>query len=468
MFSFSSKKRIYLDHASTTPIDKGVLRAMNEVYKNNYYNPGALYAEGVSVSRIILESRTLVAKILGTTNEHIVFMRGGTESNNLALMGTVQKFKELYSDVTPHIIISEIEHSAVLETAKHLAEKKEIELAIIPVDEEGIVDVSEIKKALRPETILVSVMYVNNEIGTVQPIKEIAKLVRWYKKQKLQEENSGLKGLMAASKNKGQVYPLFHTDAIQATNYLEIGVEQLGVDLMSLSGSKIYGPKSSGVLYVRDRKLVGPMVFGGEQEFGLRAGTEDVASIVGFAKALEIARGMSEAENNRLSELQKYFYGELEKNISGMKINGAWNTDSLNSARWEHTSSSETKTKGASSLEFESRDGFKKESGLRVCNNINISIQGISSERLVIELDAKGICAASKSACREESDEESYVIAALRKAQNSSSKTTEGSIRFTMGRGTTKGDVDKAVFALQAIVKAIRTFEAILSVKEPI
>ncbi len=411
-----------MDHAATTPLDKDVFSAMHQVYKNNYFNPGGLYQEAVVTDQIIYESRKSVAKLLGTTSEHVVFTRGGTESCNMGVLGvlTSPRFAEgevdpllIQGEEIPHVITSEIEHPAVLETLKDLELKKQIELSIIPVDEQGVVIVDEIKKALRPETVLVSIMYVNNEIGTIQPIKEIAKLVRWYKKTSpvsLRESSS------PARRGVPNPYPLVHCDAIQATNYLDINVERLGVDLMSLSGSKIYGPKSSGVLYIRNKELVTPMFQGGSQEFGLRAGTEDVAIIVGFTKALEKTRSLSESEHVRLAELQKYFFVELERQIPRLRINGSI-TD-------------------------------------RICNNINISIPNMSSERLVIELDAQGICAASKSACREQDDEESYVIAALRKNQSS-----HGSIRFTMGRSTTKADVIRVVETLAKIVSNIKAFE---------
>ena len=178
------RKRIYLDHASTTPINKAVLSAMNEVYQGSYYNPGALYQEGVLASKKIIESRKLVAKLLGATSEHIIFTRGGTESDNLAIVGVVHKFKEQKGNaqIVPHVIVSEIEHSAVFEVVKKLEASKQIDLTVVSVSGEGIVNVSEIKKALRPETVLVSVMYVNNEIGTIQQIREIAKDIRDDKK----------------------------------------------------------------------------------------------------------------------------------------------------------------------------------------------------------------------------------------------------------------------------------------------
>ena len=401
MWNFLKQKTIYFDHAATTPIDTKVLSVMNHVYQNNYFNPGALYASGIITAQIIQESRKKVAQLLGTTSDHIIFTRGGTESCNLGIIGTLEKSGR----EKPHVIASAIEHSAVLETLKDLDAKKQIELSIIPVDEQGIVIVDEIKKTLRPETVLVSIMYVNNEIGTIQPIKEITKLVRWYKKQ-----------------NELKLYPLVHTDAIQATNYLDINVERLGVDLMSLSGSKIYGPKSSGVLYVRNRVLLGSIFHGGDQEFGLRAGTEDVAQIVGFTKALEIARSQAEQESLRLQKLQTFFFAELQKYIPDMIINGG-------------------------------RDH------LRIPNNINITIPGISGERLVIELDAKGIYAASKSACKEDNGEASHVIAAIRPDH----QTTDGAVRFTMGRSTQKVDISRVVGELAKIVNKIKVFEDVLT-----
>lgn len=404
---WNDSKRIYLDYAATTPLDTAVFRVMSNVYKNNYYNPGGLYTEGVSAAAKIVECRKSVAKLLGTTSDHIIFTRGGTESDNLAIMGVIEKYEEENFQGIPHVIVSEIEHSAVLETVIRLEQKGEIELSIIPVDAGGIVNVDEIKKALKPETILVSIMYVNNEIGTIQPIREVAKLIRWYKKQ-----------------NDLSQYPLLHTDAIQAANYLDINVERLGVDLLSLSGSKIYGPKSAGILYIRSGERITPIIYGGDQEFGLRAGTEDIAQIAGFTKALEIARETSQTESVRLGDLQKYFFAELEKNIPDMKINGSVTE--------------------------------------RIPNNINISIPEISSERIIIELDAKRIAASSKSACREDEDEESYVIAALRRATSAQATAAEGSVRFTMGRSTTRNDIEKVVKILAEIVGKIKTFQATL------
>ncbi len=426
MFEFLRPRRIYLDYAATTPLDAGVFRAMKKIYQKNYFNPGGLYREGIAAWQLVNESRRSVAKLLGTTSEHVIFTRGGTESCNLAILGGLSTLLTrppaastlstgMERGKLPHVITTNIEHAAVLETLTSLEKEKKIDLTIVPVHADGIVDVDDIKKALQPETVLVSVMYVNNEIGTIQPIKEIVKLVRWYKKH-----------------NDLKVYPLVHTDAIQAANYLDLHVERLGVDLMSLSGSKIYGPKSSGVLYVRNRELLAPMLHGGDQEFGLRAGTEDVAQIVGFSTAFKIARNTSEKENIRLQELQDYFLSELKKTIPDLIVNGV---DPL----------------------LAGEGGSRREPGevCRICNNLNITVPGISGERLVIELDAKGICAASKSACKEDNGEASHAITAIRP----DASATDGAVRFTMGRGTTKADVQKAVDLLVNTVTAIRNFE---------
>lgn len=414
---FGPDKRIYLDHAATTPIDAGVLAAMTDVYRNGYFNPGGLYAEGVSAAKKLSECRKAVANLIGTTGEHVVFTRGGTESNNMAVLGVLSVIATpqsrsmtrepapLGKGSVPHVIVSAIEHAAVLESVKGLEAAGKISLSLAPVDEQGIVDMKELKKMLRPETVLVSVMYVNNEIGTIQPVKEITKLVRWFRKQ------NGLK-----------VYPLVHTDAVQAANYLDINVERLGVDLMSLSGSKIYGPKSSGVLYARNRELIGSLFHGGGQEFGLRAGTEDLAQVAGFTKALEIVRKDSGAESVRLSALRDFMIGELAKKIPGVIVNGA-------------------------------------REGSRIANNINISVPGISGERLVIELDAKGISVASKSACKEDSGEASHVLTAL----GNGASTTDGAVRFTLGRGTQKGDIQRVVSELVNIINRIKAFEKTLT-----
>jgi cysteine desulfurase len=460
------KKRIYLDYAATAPIEGRVFSVMNKIYKNKYFNPGGLYREGVFAASELSQCRKSVAQLIGTISDHVVFTRGGTESNNMAVLGVLTpQSKPLPAGfavhpllkeerVLPHVIVSAIEHAAVLECVKDLEKSGIISLSLAPVDERGIIDMKELKKLLRPETALVSVMYVNNEIGTIQPIKEIAKLIRWHKKNRPSSLSSLAPFFLASSEKEGvarrrEDYPLFHTDAIQAANYLDINVERLGVDLMSLSGSKIYGPKSSGVLYVRNRELIGSLFHGGDQEFGLRAGTEDLAQVAGFTKALEIARKDSDAESVRLSALRDFMMGELTKNIPGVIVNGA------------------------NPLHDSGEGGSRREPGevLRIANNINISVPGISGERLVIELDAKGISVASKSACKEDSGEASHVLTALRTPQSLAEprdsspyqgehpNSIDGAVRFTLGRRTQKGDIQRVVSELVKIINRIKAFE---------
>lgn len=437
LFKRGSKKTIYLDHAATTPLDPEVQRAMVAVMTGDFANPGAIHGLGIKTRLLINDARRSVAKLLGTTSNHIVFTRGGTESNNIAIQGViaraVQKNQGSHSMgefPKPHVISSVIEHAAVLETLKELERQQVIELTLVDVDATGIVMVDQVKEALRPETVLISIMYVNNEIGTIQPIREIAKLVRWYRKQLDRKPHHAT---TSAARNGNSVgtdagnmdaYPLFHVDAIQAVNYLDIHVERLGVDLMSLSGSKIYGPKSSGVVFVRNLSLVAPMLFGGDQEFSIRPGTEDVVQVVGFTKALESVRAIADSEHERLKVLRDDAITSLEKNILDVVINGS-RTD-------------------------------------RVANNISFTIPGISGERLVIELDARGILCASKSACKEDSDEASHVLTALRRATVTD---TDGAVRLSLGQGTTRADTQYAVESITDIVKTIRAFEKTISKK---
>ena len=298
--------RVYLDYASTTPLDKRVLKAMKPFlmagFDGGFCNASSLYKEGVFVSKKILEARKSVADIIGGHSDEIFFTSGGTESNNLAIMGMVRGILAISNSnnvvdssdlakVKPHIVTSNIEHSSVLETCRALENQGIVEVTYISVSEDGLVDIGEIKKSIRPETILISIMYVNNEVGTIQPIKDIAKLIR------------------AERKNREEGLPIyFHTDASQAALFCNLGVPQLGIDLMTLDASKIYGPKGSGVLFVHRnaQKNILPIIYGGGQENGLRSGTENPAAIVGFAEALRIAISENSKESLRILELRSY------------------------------------------------------------------------------------------------------------------------------------------------------------------
>lgn len=398
------KKDVYLDYASTTPIDSEVLFVMNQVYKKTYGNPGAMYPLAMQTKNYISAARKKIATLIGATSDQVIFTRGGTESNNIAILGVLHHFKENYPNIVPHIITSNIEHDSVLELCRHLGNTQQAKITYIPCNKEGIIDVSLIKKELRPETILVTVMYANNEIGTIQPIREITKLIRWYKKQLKEKE-------LAIISNQ---YPLVHTDAIQAVNYCDDNISRLGVDLMTVSGSKIYGPKSTGMLFVKHKQLLSPILFGGGQESGLRSGTEDVAAIAGFVKAYEIAQAKRETEVLRLLALRTFLMDYLLTN-EDVVVNGSL-TD-------------------------------------RLPNNINVTVKNYSGEELVIQLATKGFAVSSKSACQSSSDEKSHVITALRTAQKRHTKSTEGSLRITLGRFTTRKDIQKFISAFQKIAK---------------
>ncbi|VAW13175.1 Cysteine desulfurase, partial [hydrothermal vent metagenome] len=285
----------------------------------------------------------------------------------------------------------------------------------VGVDELGTVNPKDVKEALRPETILVSIMYANNEIGTIQPIKEIAKVVRNFRKTKLiQKGPPFLNTKRAALFEDFENLPYFHTDACQATNYLDMNVLKLGVDLLTINGSKIYGPKGIGVLYVKRGTSITPIIYGGGQERGLRGGTENVSAVVGFAQACKTAEEMKEKETQRLTGLRDYFIKNLLLNIPESILNG----DKKN----------------------------------RLPNNVNISIPNIDSEQLVIELDAKGISASARSACKSRDYESSYVIIALGRK----SLPNEGGVRFSLGRETRKKDIDYVLKVLSKIIKKIQ------------
>ncbi len=373
-------KRIYLDYAATTPIDKNVLKAMRPFLRGDFFNPSAIYKEGVEVGKRINEARVSISNILNARASDIIFTASGTESVNLAVRGMVEAFKRKYPEITPHIITSVIEHSAMLEVCRSLEMEAKVEVTYIGVDEGGKVKVAEIEKSIKQETILVSVMYANNEIGTIQPIKEIARRIKLWK---------------IDNKRNTEDYPFVHTDASQAGNYCVLDREKLGIDLMTLDGHKIYGPKGVAILYIKKYIPCVPIINGGGQEGGLRPGTENVSGIIGMAKALEITQKIKEKESVRLKILRDYFFDEILKIIPDVKINGS-----------------------------------REE---RLPNNINFCIPNINAEFLVLELDSVGIACASLSSCKNLNDEStSYVVASLPEGKD----CARSSIRLSMGRGT--------------------------------
>jgi cysteine desulfurase len=398
---------------------------MHEILKGNFANPGSIHEMGIGATKILEQSRGEVAKILGAHNDEIVFTSGATESNNLAIFGVTKFFSECFLKSIaqagepsiakiqqnfmcgfqktaqkkignlPHIVTTNIEHSSVLETCKYLEKTKQAEVTYVPVEGSGIVDSRKIKKAIKQNTVLISVMYANNEIGTIQPIIEIAKEVRHYNKKNLKKI-------------------IFHTDATQAINYLPIKVEKLGIDLMSFNSGKIYGPKGVGVLYIKRKTPISKIMYGGDQELGLRPGTENISAVIGLTEALKITEKIKDKEIKRLTKLRDYFIKKLQ------------------------------------SFYFSVNGELKN----RLPNNINITIPKIPSDLLLLELSVRGIYVSEKSACKSGDKAGSYVIRALH--QNLSNpkicKKIDGSLRFSLGRQSTKADVDYTIKSLSEIL----------------
>lgn len=396
------KKNIYLDYAATTPVRPEVAKAMTPYWQEKYGNPSSFHSPGKAAKDAIGAAREKIAEIFNCRGSEIIFTAGGTESDNLAVLGAARANK----DYGRHIITSKIEHPAVLEACRKL-ERDGFEVSYIGVDYEGIIKLDELKKSLRPDTILVSVMYANNEIGTIQPIAEIAKIIRNYKKDapRLRSGNMDI--------------PLLHTDACQAAGALDLDVAKLGVDLMTINGSKIYGPKGIGALYVKKGVKIEPLIYGGGQEKKMRSGTENVPAIIGLATALELAQKEKTAEGKRLSGLRDYFISAILKNIKSSALNG-------------HTT-------------------------LRLPNNINVTIPGVEGEAMLLYLDSFGIYAATGSACSSARLEPSHVLLAIgRKHEDAHS-----SLRFTLGRDTAKTDLDYVLTKLPPIIKKLKEISSI-------
>ncbi len=374
---------IYLDYAAATPVRKEA-RTVTKDAEKYFANPGSMHDAGKKAKELLENSREKIKKILNANEkDKIIFASSGTESVNLALKGIAFAHKNKGN----HIITSKIEHKAVLETCKYL-EQEGFSVTYLDVDKCGRVDPQDVEKAITKKTILVSIMYANNEVGTLQPIKEIAAIT---KRKKI----------------------LFHTDACQA-GMLDLDVQELTVDLLTLNSNKIYGPKGAGLLYVKEGANIEPLIHGGEQEFGLRSGTENVPAIVGFAKALELAQAEKEEENARLKGLQQYFVKEIQKKILGTVLNG-------------HP------------IE-------------RLSNNVHLSFAGVEAETVLAYLNQKEIYASVGSACTANEIEVSHVLKAMKVPE----KLARGSVRFSLGRETKKRDVDKVVKVLAEVITSLR------------
>ncbi len=409
-----TEKIIYFDHAAATPLDREVKKALEPFLSDKFGNPSLLYSKGREAKEAVESSRAKIAELIGARPSGIIFTAGGSESVNLAIFGVMRACLPPACPVgragresrgkLSHLITSAIEHHCVINSFKAL-EGEGHRTTFIDVDGEGFINLDKLKKSIRPETILISIMYANNEVGTIEPIAEIGK---W-----LKAENEKRK-----AKNLPKI--LFHTDACQAAGFLDLNVNRLGVDLMSVNGSKIYGPKQSGFLYVRDGVKIKPLIYGGGQERNLRSGTENVPGIVGLAKALELAQKDRLLENKHLIELRDYFIKKILTNISQASLNGP-----------------------AVSSKDEKR---------RLPNNINLTFQGVEGEALMLYLDSYGICIATGSACATEEGDPSHVLLALGKSK----KEALSSIRITLGKQNTKQEVDWSVGIITAVVKELR------------
>lgn len=377
---------IYLDHAAATPLAPEVLTAMEPYFSDIFYNPSATYAPAKQAREALLAARSRTAHWLGVRPSEIIFTAGGTEANNLAIHGVLRRYPN------SSIVVSAIEHDSVSKTAEQYHSR------VARVTDQGRVDVVDLAHQIQDDTVLVSVMYANNEIGTMQPLRQVAAQVA---------------GARHARKAQGNPRPLFfHTDACQAPNYLDLHVEKLGVDLMTLNGGKVYGPKQAGALYVSRHVQLEPLLYGGGQEQGLRSGTENVSAAIGLAAALDQAQTIRTSESTRLNEVKNYAIDLLGRTIPHALLNG-------------------------SSIH-------------RLPNNLHYTFPGFDNERLLLQLEQRGILAAAGSACGASSDEPSHVLRAI----GLSEEAARSSLRFTMGRTTQQSDIEKLVFALTDILKS--------------
>ncbi|OIP27167.1 MAG: cysteine desulfurase NifS [Dehalococcoidia bacterium CG2_30_46_9] len=383
-------RRIYLDHAATTPTHPEVVKAMLPYFTGAFGNPSSIYSYGQEARAVIEEARAKVAELIYARSEEIVFTSGGTEADNFALEGIAYANEHKGN----HIITTSIEHHAVLEACKFL-ERRGFRITYLPVDGYGLVDPQAVKKAITTKTILISVMHANNEVGTIEPIGEISKIAR-------------------------EVGICFHTDAVQTVGHIPVNVDELGVDMLSVSAHKFYGPKGVGALYIRKGTRLVPFMHGGEQEKRRRAGTENVPAIVGFGRAAELARQEMSKEAERLTNLRDKLIKGLLEQIDHIRLNG-------------HPTK-------------------------RLPNNVNVSVDFVEGESMLLNLDLEGICASTGSACSSSSLEPSHVLLAL----GLSPEQAHGSLRFSLGKENTEEDMGRVLKVLPGIVAKLRAMSPLL------
>lgn len=395
-------KKVYLDYAATTPIDSRVLKTMEPYLKDKYGNPSSIHTFGQEARQAIEIGREKVAKFLNCKFSEIIFTGSASESDNLAIRGLLKALKERKREGEKvHIITTAIEHKAVLETCKDLdpnpTERDRVKVSYLPVGSDGIINLDDLKAEITPETDLVSIMYANNEVGSVQPIERIGRII--------------------AEENKHKEHKIyFHTDAVQAANWFKLDVDNLGVDLLTLSGHKIYGPKGVGVLYMREGTSIRPMVTGGDHEFGLRAGTENVPGIAGIGEAIgQIQSASRRTKYQKIEKLRERLVKGVLK-IPGTKLNGP----------------------------------VKKEDGLP--NIANFSFEGVEGEGLVIALDQERIAVSTGSACTSRELKPSHVLVAM----GLSEPEAHSSLRISLGKYTTENEINYFLKTLPKVIERLR------------
>ncbi|MBU0732163.1 cysteine desulfurase [Patescibacteria group bacterium] len=374
----------YFDNAATTPMDPRVFKAMEPYFSEEFGNPMSVHTPGQIALQALDNARNSVSKFLNCLGQEVIFTSGATESNNLAIKGIIQAYS---GKDKPHVITSAIEHHCVLETVERLEKEGKIGATYIKPQPDGVIKAEDVIKEIKDNTVLISIMYVNNEIGTIQPIAEIGK-------------------------NKGKA--IFHTDAVQAVNYLDCDVKKLNIDMLSLSGHKIYGPKGIGAIFVKQGTALKQIQQGGAQEAGLRAGTHNVPGIVGLGKAIELISKEGKKDYDKVEKLRDQLWAGIQKNIKNADLNG--------------------------SLEQ------------RIPSNLNISFKNIEGEGILISLDMEGIAASTGSACSSGSLEPSHVMMAL---QNDPLRA-HSSTRFSLGRFNTEEDVKYLLKKLPPIIEKLR------------
>lgn len=417
-FQEDKRMRVYLDHAATTPCDPAVIRGMKPYFMDTFGNPSSAHWFGREAVKAVDEAREVFAMFLNCSPLEVYFMGSATEADNTAVTGVLRSLGggQPVQGFLPHAIVSQIEHEAVLEPCRTLEKEGRAEVTYVPVGHDGIVDPRMVGQAIRPTTALVSVMYANSEIGAIQPIAEVGGIIREenerraeaYKRAKSQSQPKSYQ-LKAIS------YPIrFHTDAVQAAQFLDCNVDRLNLDLLTLSAHKIYGPKGIGALYVRRGTPLEPLMKGGGQERGVRAGTENVPFIVGFAEAVRLVGERRDSAEKTITSLRdRLIQGVLEE-VPGTLLNGSRNQ--------------------------------------RLPNNVNILFHGIQGEVALIALDEKGIAVSTGSACASKSLKPSHVLEAI-----GVDLTKGGALRFSLGRDTTKEEIDYTVKMVKEVVEKLRS-----------